>query len=365
MKKIAIFGIRGYQIIYSGYEIFTEKLVNLSNKTDFFYILYTRSKYQKKTNNSANNFQISIMPTVRGKYLETPFYAFFTTLNSLVKPINIILYLGTANTLFIFLQKLLNRKTIVNTAGIDWGKKRWSLFGRWYLFFCEKLTVWFADIIVCDSQSVLNYYKKKYHLKNLIFIPYGTDVKSRKSGKTLKKLKLESNKYIYVVGRFSPENCQEDVINAFKKIKTNFKCVIIGDSFYEDKYKSYLYKLAKNDKRIVFTGILNRNQYEEIASNSYAYVETKSIGGTHPSLLEAMAFGKPVIAKDIEENKEVVDKNGYLYSRAKPSSLTNQLEYLLINVNNAQKKALDGKKRVKTLYNWQLVIRNYEYIFNS
>ena len=78
-----------------------------------------------------------------------------------------------------------------------------------------------------------------------------------------------------------------------------------------------------------------------------------------------MAFGKPVIAKDIEENKEVVDKNGYLYSRAKPSSLTNQLEYLLINVNNAQKKALDGKKRVKTLYNWQLVIRNYEYIFNS
>ena len=217
MKNIAIIGIRGYKVVYSGYETFVEELVNRSNKNNFYYYLYSRSKYQKNQYlSSRNNYQILTVPTIHGKYLETIFYGFFSTINSYFKNIDTILYLGTANSIYLLFQKVLNRKTIVNAARIDWKKKRWSILGRWYLLLCEKLTVWFADIIVCDSKSVLNYYKKKYNCKNLIFIPYGADVKSRKPGKILKKFNLERDKYIYIVGRFSPENCIEDIINAFK-----------------------------------------------------------------------------------------------------------------------------------------------------
>lgn len=363
MTSIAIIGIRGYQTIYSGFETFVEQLVNRSIKSDFFYFLYGRSKYQKKANIIGKNFQVIITPTIPGKYLETPFYCLFATINSFIKPVNIVLYLGTASTFFILFQKLLLRKTIVNTAGIDWKKNRWLILGKWYLLLCEKLTVRFADIIICDSKSVLNYYKKKYRCKNLIFIPYGADAKSRKPGKILKKFNIEPLKYIYVVGRFAPENCLEDIINAFKKIKTNFKCIILGDSFYEDGYKSYLINLAKDDNRIIFAGILKRDHYEEIVSNSYAYVETKSIGGTHPALLDAMTYGKPVIAKDIMENKEVVSDGGYLYKKSNPSSLSNQLKYILSHRKEAEKLALTAKKRLKLDYNWQSVVKKYESTF--
>ncbi len=366
MKSVAVFGLRGYGVIYSGYETFAKFLVTKSNKEQFFYHLFGRSRYKKyEQTNKGDNFQTIHVATAKGKHLETFTYNFTATFSSLFQGIDIVLYLGTANTLFIFIQKVLGRKIIVNTAGVDWKKKRWSFIGKLYLFLCEKLTVLFADIILCDSKTVMSYYKRTYHKKNLVYIPYGAEVTKREPSGLLQKLGIESNRYFYTVGRISPENCFEDIILAFRKVKTDFNCVIIGNSIYEDNYKNHLKKLAGNDDRIVFAGFQKEKNYEEICSNALSYIESKSIGGTHPSLLEAIAFGKPVIAKDIPENTEVIGDSAFLYQNNDLDSLSEMISYVIHNKNIAHKKTKQAKAILDSRYNWEEIIKNYEQQFHS
>lgn len=363
MQKIGVIGIRGYDVIYSGFETFIKNLLNKSNKKDFYYYLYSRKTYQKEKI-TKENFSTILVPNINNKYLETPFYSLIANLISLFIRIDVILYLGFVNSSFIILQKIARRKIIVNADGLDWQRKRWSIFGKLYLKLCEKLTVLFANVIVCDSKTVYQYFSNKYKLKNLVYIPYGTNITIRKTINTLNKYDLISKKYIHFVGRLTPENGVEDLIYAFKQIKTDYKCVIVGDSIYEDKYKKYLIKLAGDDKRIVFTGFLKGIDYEEICSHSLLYVETKSVGGTHPSLLEAIAFGNFIIAKNLNFHRETLGRNALYYNSIKgDKELVEKIKYFLINKKKVLFEHVTEKNSFIKIYTWQKIVKMYEKIF--
>lgn len=359
--NIVIIGIRGYSVIYSGFETFVNKLVNKSNKKIFSYLLFVRSSYKFNDKIPPKNVSLLKVPTIKGKYLDPFFYTLISNLLSIKQNVDIVLYLGLPSTLGIIVQKILKRKIIVNVDGLDWRRKRWNFFGKTYLKFCELLTVIFSDVIITDSKEIFSYYRNKYKLKNTLFIPYGAKVIVRKPGKTLAEFGLTVKRYIHTVGRFTPENSIEDLILAFKKIKTSFNCVIIGDSVYEDKYKKQLLDLAKNDQRIIFTGFLKGRDYEEICSNSYLYIETKTQGGIHPSLLEAMAFGNCVVANKIHSHIEVLKNNGLYYNNK--NELTSIIRMILKRRLLKNKIGESNKDNIKANYKWQKVIRQYENLF--
>jgi len=356
--QIGVIGIRGHKAIYSGFETFITFLVKLSKNN--YYYLFSRKSYCSTGKLGTNYIEYSI-PVVNGKYIETPFYALFSTLLSLSKPIHTMLYLSIANCISLPLQKIFRRKIIVNVDGFDWKRKRWNIFGKLYLKFCEKMVILFADLIVADSKEVMLYYKNKYQNKKVIFIPYGAKIHKRKPGGVLKKLGLRSRKYIHWIGRLTPENSVEDLIIAFKDIKDDIKCVIVGDSVYEEKYKQYLRKIARIDKRIIFTGFLNRHSYEIVSTNSLLYVETKEIGGIHPSLLEAMASGIPVIAKKLPSHMQVLQKNGIYYTNI--SELQNKINKILSNFTKSQTIGIENKRNVIQNYQWNQVVKQYEKLF--
>lgn len=360
MKTVGIIGIRGYDVIYSGFETFVKYLMKKSNKRKFYYYLFCRSLYQFSKFPGRNYTLISI-PTIENKYLETPIYSLLSNFVSLFKKIDVVLCLGLVNSSFVFIQKIIGRKIIVNVDGLDWQRKRWSLLGKLYLKLCEKLTVWFADRIICDSKTVYKYFKNKYKIKNLVYIPYGAEVAIRKPGNTLKKFNLLPKKYIHFVGRLTPENCIEDLILSFRKIKTNYKCVIIGDSIYENRYKKYLLDLAKGSKRIIFTGFLYGKEYEETCSNSALYIETKEVGGTHPSLLEAIAFGNPIIAKDVSFHKEILGEYASYYTNS--NGLAKKIREFINHKTTLVKKGVLLREKVNQQYSWKAVIKKYEELF--
>lgn len=361
---ISIIGIRGYNSIYSGFETFVRQLVKGADKNRFSFSLFCRHYYQRKSIHGPN-FKTVRIPSISDKYLETLIYVIFSTLFIIMNlnKTEIILLLGLANTPTIFLFRALGYKTIVNTDGLDWQRARWNWLGKFYLKFCERLVVLFADVIVCDSKAVLNYFSQKYSLKNLTFIPYGAKIRKLAPGRLLAKLDLQVNKYFYCCGRITPENSFEDVILAYQQVADrvgDYKCVIIGDSVYEDRYKNYLLNLAKHNKKIVFTGFLTVSEYEEVCSNALFYVETKGIGGTHPSLLEAMAFNKRIIARDIVYHREVLGNKAVYYKTR--TELANKLSRFLLANNQSPKKSLYSDL-LKGTYSWQKVIASYATLF--
>ena len=361
MHKIAIIGIRGYNVIYGGFETFVSFLVERSNKRKFYYYLFCRKSYQF-SKYSGKNYTLISIPTIENKYLETLIYSFFSTIAGLFKKLDSILYLSVAHAPFIFIQKLLGRKIIINVDGLEWQRKRWNFLGQVYLKLCERLAVLLADIIVCDSQTIFRYFKKRYNPNSIVYIPYGAEVNIRKPGRILKEFRLKSKNYIHFVGRLTPENCVEDLIIAFKKIETDYKCVIVGDSVYEDDYKKYLLQLAGGDKRIVFAGFLYGKDYEELCSNSALYMETKEVGGTHPSLLEAIGFGNPIIAKDISFHKEIL--GGYALYYTDPDELATKIKNFLNHKTVLIKKSILLREKVSQRYSWKRVVKEYEELFD-
>jgi glycosyltransferase involved in cell wall biosynthesis len=362
MQKIGVIGIRGYGVVYSGFETFIKWLMRKSKKRKFYYHLFCREPYQLDRFPDIS-YSLILVPTIENKYLETPLYSFLSTIMSIFKKIDVILYLGLVHAPFIFIQKLLGRKVVINVDGLDWQRKRWNLLGRLYLKMAERLTVLLADTIVCDSQTIFQYFKEEYHPKNIVYIPYGAGGRPRKAGEALKRFNLKPKKYIHFVGRLTPENCVEDLILAFKKLSTDFKCVIIGESVYEGNYRRDLLKLAGNDKRIVFTGFLFAKNYEEICSNSALYIETKEVGGTHPSLLEAIAFGNPIIAKDMSFHKEILGEYAWYYRSI--DDLAKKIKDFLHHKTTLIKKTTLLTESIIKQYSWETVVKQYEKLFSS
>lgn len=366
MKKttIGIIGTKGYGVIYSGFETFVKNLVDKTSNYFYFY-LFSRSNYERKASEK-NNFKDITLPVVKGKYLETPVYALFSTIYSLFLSLDVILYLSVANTPFLWLQRLRKRKVLVNVDGLDWKRARWSLLGKIYLRICELISIRFSDIIIADSKYISTYYKKTHNLVNVKYIAYGADLNSKKNKTILKKFNLRGNDYFLFVGRLVPENKVEDLLQAFLKLKTNYKCVIVGEAFYEDKYKKKLLAIAKSDKRIIFTGILRDSEYTEMVKNAYCYVETKTVGGTHPSLLEAMLCAKFIIARNIPEHKEVLHDAGVYFLNSHPiNDLYKKMQYYLNRPKIVKEMSQLTLKRVKKYYNWKTVINEYQNLFSN
>lgn len=360
--RIGIIGTRGFGVIYSGFETLVSQLVKES-ADNYFYVLFSREGYKGKRVDTSNARNI-ILPTLKNKYFETPLYAFISTVYSLFLPLDTVLYLSVANTPFLLMQKLRKRKIIVNVDGFDWKRTRWSFIGRAYLKLFEAICVKTADIIIADSKSVYNYYKKTHQLNNIVHITYGANVTIRKPGTTLKRYKLKKNNYFLFVGRFVPENMVEEVIIAFRKLETDHKLVIVGDAFFENNYKKKIINLSNSDKRVILTGILEGKDYEEICSNAFCYVETKTVGGVHTSLLEAMAFGNCIIAKNLPEHREALSNTALYYKVNNPvQSLRQKMRYVIFNRDKRNQLANSARRRVNEKYQWKNIVNEYENLF--
>ena len=136
------------------------------------------------------------------------------------------------------------------------------------------------------------------------------------------------------VGRFVPENSIDILINSFKDVKTQKKLVIVGDAPYSDEYKKSLFKLASNDSRIIFTGYAFDQDYDQLSTHAYFYVQPAGIDGTRPALLDQMGFGNCVLVRNSTVNMEVISDCGvYFHKDNLQDSLTIKMQALVDNPN--------------------------------
>jgi glycosyltransferase involved in cell wall biosynthesis len=137
-------------------------------------------------------------------------------------------------------------------------------------------------------------------------IAYGAEVERRPDRASVRRWRAEPNRYVLYVSRLEPENNAHLVIEAFKKVRTAYRLLIVGDAPYAHDYISDLKARARGDKRIVFTGFVFGQDYRALQQNAYCYVHATEVGGTHPALLEAMGYGNCVLTLATPENIEAV-----------------------------------------------------------
>lgn len=172
---------------------------------------------------------------------------------------------------------------------------------------------------------------------------------------------VEPNRYVLYVSRLEPENNAHLVIEAFKRVRTSHKLLIVGDAPYAHEYISKLRESARRDKRIIFTGFVFGDAYRALQQNAYCYVHATEVGGTHPALLEAMGYGNCVLTLATPENIEAVGEAGIHYTDIK--DLATKLQAVLRDGAIVSAYRQRAQMRVRERYDWEHVVNQYENLF--
>jgi glycosyltransferase involved in cell wall biosynthesis len=304
-----------------------------------------------------------VAPTVKNKYLDTIVHATTSTLHALTQRFDVILYFIAGNSPVVWVPRLVGTRTVLNVDGLDWRRDKWPALAKQYLQLAERLATRLPSACVTDSHVVQTYYRERFH-HDPIYIPYGSELDRRSPGDVLGRFGLTPGRYVLFVGRLVAENCVDHLVDAFPFVRTDFKCVVVGGASYADDYIARLQEKAAADPRIVLTGYVFGHGYEELGSNAAVFVETSGVGGTHPALVEAMAFDRCVVVNDTPENLETIGGAGRSYSGAAGApALARVLQDLLDRPDVVGELAAAAGQRAREHYTWSAVTDAYERLF--
>ena len=272
----------------------------------------------------------------------------------------------------------LGGKVYLNPDGHEWMRAKWSAPIRKYWKISEQMMIKWSDLDICDSVNIEKYIHECYDGKGIkgrdpktTFIAYGADLTLSKLADDDEKLinwykekEISKKEYYLVVGRFVPENSFEIMIREFMASNSKRDFAIITN--VNDKFLNELEEKLhfKKDKRIKFVGtVYNQELLKKIRENAYAYFHGHTVGGTNPSLIEALGSTDLNLLVDVGFNKEVAENCALYWSREK-GNLAN-----LINEADAMSEeqiiemGKRAKERVAKEYTWGKICREYEEVF--
>jgi glycosyltransferase involved in cell wall biosynthesis len=360
--RIAILGTRGIPASYGGFETFAEHLATRLVSRGHQVTVYCRSHYVSPRQLEYHGVKLNVLPTVRHKYFDTVVHTFLSAIHAVSHRYDAALICNAANAPFSPILRLTGTPVAINVDGLEHKRKKWGVLARRYYRLAEYLSTLLPNEMVTDAQVIQDYYLARHNARSTM-IAYGGEVERRPDRATVLKWRVEPNRYILYVSRLEPENNALLVIEAFKKVRTAFRLLIVGDAPYAEQYIKDLKAKAKGDKRIVFTGFVFGQDYRALQQNAYCYVHATEVGGTHPALLEAMGYGNCVLTLATPENIEAVGQAGIPYSDE--DDLAEKLRRVLRDGSLVQAYRHRAQLRVQNCYDWEKVVDQYERLFRK
>lgn len=358
--RIAILGTRGIPASYGGFETFAEHLSTRLVARGHEVTVYCRAHYVSPRQLEYHGVRLKVLPTIRHKYFDTVVHSFLSAVHAVSSRFDAALICNAANAPFAPILRLTGTPVALNVDGLEHKRKKWGWMGRRYYLAAERLATILPNVMVTDAQVIQDYYLARYNAPSKM-ITYGSEVERRPDRAAVRRWRTEPNRYVLYVSRLEPENNAHLVIEAFKKVRTAYRLLIVGDAPYAHDYIKDLKARARGDKRIVFTGFVFGQDYRALQQNAYCYVHATEVGGTHPALLEAMGYGNCVLTLATPENIEAIGDAGIAY--ADEFDLAEKLQRVLRDGSLVQSYRNRAQERVRRFYDWDRVVDQYERLF--
>ncbi|GLU43203.1 hypothetical protein Musp01_08270 [Muricauda sp. NBRC 101325] len=242
--------------------------------------------------------------------------------------------------------------------GLEWKRSKYSKYVRKFLKFAEKLAINTSDFLISDSIGIQNYLTEKYGAISE-FIPYGADLFLEPMEQIILEYGQIPFGYNMLIARLEPENNIEVILDGVAKSKDVTPFLVIGK--HETKYGEYLKNKFSDNVNINFLGgIYNQNHLDNLRYYSNLYFHGHSVGGTNPSLLEAMASNAFIIANDNIFNKSILGGDAYYFK-----SSDEVASLLGLRKQQHLDKGIKNKEKITSLYSWDRINSHYEdYLLN-
>jgi glycosyltransferase involved in cell wall biosynthesis len=358
--KIAILGTRGIPNYYGGFEQFAE----------FFSVFLVEKGHDVSVYSSHNHpFQENNFSGVKIIHKYDPEYKIGTVgqyiydlnciLDTRKRNFDIILQLGyTSSSVW---GHLLPKKAIIitNMDGMEWKRTKFSKPVQKVLRFSEKMAVKTSDFLVADSVGIQQYLFEKYR-NHSEYIAYGAFVFENSDIQKIKKFEIEAFNYHLLIARLEPENNIEIILEGYVLSQDHRKFLVVGN--HETKFGNYLKNKFQNQKNICFVGgIYDLDLLNNLRYFSELYFHGHSVGGTNPSLLEAMASEALIIAHDNVFNKSILQLDGFYFKNA--TDVKNLV--LKTKKNNNLQAVSNNKQKIATEFSWGKINEQYLHFFEK
>lgn len=382
MQHVFIVGSKGIPGNYGGYETFVDKLTEYHQGVDEiqYHVACKSTENGDFTYHGAHCFKIKVpnIGPAQAIYYDVAALHYclaYIRKHSIEHPIIYILAcrIGPFAAHYQRAIHRLGGYIYVNPDGHEWMRAKWSVPVRRYWKASEQLMVKHCDLLVCDSKNIEKYIHQEYekYKPQTCFIAYGAETKKSTVADDDSKLLdwyrekgLSPKSYYLVVGRFVPENNYETMIREFMNSHSTRDFALItnvSESFLNDlKARTDLDK----DPRIKFVGtVYDKELLMKIRENAYGYFHGHEVGGTNPSLLEALASTDINLLLDVGFNREVACDSA-LYWTKSSCDLARLIDKAdALDVKEVLRLGEKSKKRIADAYNWEYITRQYLFLY--
>ena len=382
MQHVFIVGSKGIPGTYGGYETFVDKLTEYHQNHSYlkYHVACKSDEKGEFEYHNARCFKIKVPHMGSAQAIYYDLVALLNCCRYIKKthinhPIVYILacHIGPMAAWFQWKIHKLGGVVYINPDGHEYLRAKWPFHVRKYWKLSERLMVKYSDLIICDNKNIEKYilecYKK--YCPRTKFIAYGADVEpsiladnDEKVVSWFKKRNLKLKKYYLMVGRFVPENNFETIIQEFMKSKSEYDLAIITtiDDCFMKKLERKLH--FSDDARIKFVGtVYDQELLKKIRENAYGYIHGHEVGGTNPSLLEALGSTELNLLLNVGFNKEV-GGDGAIYWGKQQGELAQIIDTMeTLDINRIKELGMKAKKRIAEEYTWKKISDLYENIF--
>jgi len=327
-KSVQILGTRGIPGSHGGFETFAEQLALYLTQRGWEVTVYCQDRGRGPVQeDSWHGINRVVVSTSSMSSLASIYFDWLTSVYASRRG-DLALVLGYNTAVFCGLFRLRSVPCLINMDGLEWKRKKWSWPARAWLYFNERLGCAFGNHLIADHPEIANHLTTRTSRERITTIPYGSNAVGDRSTEILEKYGLEKKGYELVIARAEPENSLLEIVRAFSSRKRNKKLFVLGR--YSEEFEYQRQVLAAASDEVIFPGaIYERDIVETLRLHAALYVHGHQVGGTNPSLVEALGAASPVIAHDNVFNRWVAGKGATYFSTE--SECADCLDQLLDN----------------------------------
>ena len=360
-KQINILGIRGIPAQHGGFETFAEHLSLYLANNSWQVTVYCQEDGSGSTYESTwNNIRLIHIPVKTSGALGTIIFDLKSILHSL-KQSGLYLTLGYNTACFNFFHRIAGRTNIINMDGIEWKRQKWGKIAKAWFWLNERFGCWFGNHLVADHPRIEDHLASRVSRSKITMIPYGAVEVTSADESVLETYNLKKNQYSIIIARPEPENSILQIVKAFSAKPRQQKLVVLG-KFDPDNnaYQKEVLNAASDE--VVFPGaIYDATKVGALRFYARFYIHGHQVGGTNPSLVEALGAGCAVIAHDNPFNRWVADDAACYFDSIGTLSSFFDTDYH--DESLVKQKKSNAMKQFQERFRWETILADYENLF--
>lgn len=360
--EVMILGTRGIPARHGGFETFAEHLALYLRDSDTAVTVFCHEESGWRIRESDwNGIRLVHVPGLFKGALGTIVFDLRSTIRASLRR-GLALTLGYNTALFTAAYKLLRVPSIINMDGLEWRRSKWSPAAKAWLYVNERIALRLADHLVADHPEIKNYLcAQGAAVEDVAMIPYGGDEPRSSDPTILTKFGLRPFEYSLLIARPEPENSIERIVSAYSASRRPYPLVVLGTYTHAQPFHARV--LAAAGPQVKFPGaIYDQETVTALRKHTRLYLHGHTVGGTNPSLVEALAAGSPVLAHDNPFNRWVAGDAAEYFS---PDTLETKLTDLLGDERRLALMRDGGKMRFDARFRWERILGEYSALFDA